>query len=217
MAWTMRGSTNADIEISAANFPQIRFLKLPNVASPTEMDDFPLGKPTDWVGKWQRAVAPEVQNCSAVAYYFARRLHRQLNVPVGIIENSWGGTMAQHWCSKKTLKQIPEMAEDIKKFDEKYQAWIDGGKEEGAKKRLAKDTADWEKKARKQNPREKKSLANQTQTNTRTREMADSPRECLTVHSCQSPIRLLEEYFSIRAKTILSVHLGNRFTGHFLR
>jgi len=147
MAWTMRGSTNADIEISAANFPQIRFLKLPNVASPTGLDDFPLGKTTDWIGKWQRAVTPEVQNCSAVAYYFARRMHRQLNVPVGIIENSWGGTMAQHWCSKKTLKQIPEMAEDIKKFDEKYQAWIDGGKEEGAKKRLAKDTAEWEKKS----------------------------------------------------------------------
>ena len=55
--------------------------------------------------------------------------------------------MAQHWCSKKTLKQIPEMAEDIKKFDEKYQAWIDGRKEEGAKKRLAKDTAEWEKKS----------------------------------------------------------------------
>ena len=147
MAWTMRGSTNADIEISAANFPEIRFLKLPNVASPRALDDFPLGKPTDWIGKWQKAVAPEVQNCSAVAYYFARRLHRQLKVPVGIIENSWGGTMAQHWCNKNTLKQIPEMAEDIKKFDEKYQAWIDGGKEEGSQKRLAKDLADWEKKS----------------------------------------------------------------------
>jgi sialate O-acetylesterase len=145
MAWIMRGSTNADIEISAANFPEIRFLKLPNVASPRELDDFPLGKPTDWVGKWQRAVAPEVQNCSAAAYYFARRLHRQLKVPVGIIENSWGGTMAQHWCNKNTLKQIPEMAEDIKKFDDTYQAWIDGGKEAGAQKRFAQDIAEWEK------------------------------------------------------------------------
>ena len=146
MAWTMRGSTNADIEISAANFPEIRFLKLPNVASPREQDDFPLGKPTDWIGKWQRAVTPEVQNCSAVAYYFARRLHRQLKVPVGIIENSWGGTMAQHWCNKNTLKQIPEMAEDIKKFDDTYQTWIDGGKEAGAQKRLTQDIAEWEKK-----------------------------------------------------------------------
>ncbi len=146
MAWTMRGSTNADIEISAANFPEIRFLKLPNVASPREQNDFPIGKPTDWIGKWQRAVSPEVQNCSAVAYYFATRLHRQLKVPVGIIENSWGGTMAQHWCNKNTLKQIPEMAEDIKIFNDKYQAWIDGGKEAGAQKRLAQDIAGWEKK-----------------------------------------------------------------------
>ena len=146
MAWTLRGSTDADIEISSANFPEIRFLKLPNVASPREQDDFPLGKPTDWIGKWQKAVTPEVQNCSAVAYYFAKRLHRQLKVPVGIIENSWGGTMAQHWCNKNTLKKIPEMAEDIKKFDKTYQEWIDGGEEKGAQKRLAKDLADWEKK-----------------------------------------------------------------------
>ncbi len=146
MAWTLRGSTDADIEISSANFPEIRFLKLPNVASPREQDDFPLGKPTDWIGKWQKSVTPEVQNCSAVAYYFAKRLHRQLKVPVGIIENSWGGTMAQHWCNKNTLKKIPEMAEDIKKFDKTYQEWIDGGEEKGAQKRLAKDLADWEKK-----------------------------------------------------------------------
>ena len=145
MAWTLRGSTDADIEISSANFNEIRFLKLPNIASPTKLDDFPIGKPTDWIGKWQKAITPQVQNCSAVAYYFAKRLHRQLQVPVGIIENSWGGTMAQHWCNKDTLRKIPEMAEDIKNFDEKYQEWIDGGKEAGAKQRFSKDLANWEK------------------------------------------------------------------------
>ena len=147
MAWTLRGSTNADIEISAANYPEIRFLKLPNIASPNKLSDFPRGKSTDWIGKWQKAVPPKVENCSAVAYYFARRLHRQLKVPIGIIENSWGGTMAQHWCDKKTLNGIPEMEEDIKKFDARYQSWIDGGKEEGAKKRLTQALAEWEKKS----------------------------------------------------------------------
>ena len=49
MAWTLRGSTDADIEISSANFNEIRFLKLPNIASPTKLDDFPIGKPTDWL------------------------------------------------------------------------------------------------------------------------------------------------------------------------
>ena len=145
MAWTLRGSTDADIEISSANFNEIRFLKLPNIASPTKLDDFPIGKPTDWIGKWQKAITPQVQNCSAVAYYFAKRLHRQLQVPIGIIENSWGGTMAQHWCNKDTLRKIPEMAEDIKNFDEKYQEWIDDGKEAGAKQRFSKDLANWEK------------------------------------------------------------------------
>ena len=49
------------------------------------------------------------------------------------------------------------------------------------------------------------------------REMAGSRQECLMVHSFQSLMRRLEEYFSIRAKIILSVHHGNRFIGHSLQ
>ncbi|MFP6872983.1 MAG: sialate O-acetylesterase [Verrucomicrobiales bacterium] len=145
MEWTLRGSRDADLELTAADFPAIRFIRLPKVARISPQDDFPVETPVNPVGNWHSAVSGQVENCTAVGYYFARRLHRQLKVPVGIIDNSWGGTRAQHWCSKKTLATIPEMAPDLEKFTSAHKAWIDGGHAAGAEERLAKALADWEK------------------------------------------------------------------------
>ncbi len=69
----------------------------------------------------------------------------KLKVPVGIIDNSWGGTLAHNWCTKKSLAGIPEMREDIESFESKLKEWNDAGREEGAKNRLAADLAQWEK------------------------------------------------------------------------
>ena len=145
MEWTLRGSRDADLELAAANFPAVRFIRLPKIAHLTAQDDFPVENPANPVGNWRSAVSEKVENFTAVGYYFARRLHRQLRVPVGIIDNSWGGTRAQNWCSKKTLSAIPEMIPDLKKFAAAHKAWLDGGGEKGAEKRLAQDTAQWEK------------------------------------------------------------------------
>ena len=48
-----------------------------------------------------------VGNFSAVAYYFGRRLHKTLNVPIGLINTSWGGTPAEAWTSLPALQVIP--------------------------------------------------------------------------------------------------------------
>ncbi|MEC9092978.1 MAG: sialate O-acetylesterase, partial [Planctomycetota bacterium] len=75
------------------------------------------------------------------------RVHRQLKVPVGLIDTSWGGTLAQHWVSRDTLKNIPEMKPDWKRFEDKLNSWIDGGRETGAQKRYAEDLKAWESQA----------------------------------------------------------------------
>ena len=80
-----------------------------------------------------------------MGYYFGRRLHRCLGVPVGLIDTSWGGTMAQHWVSKDTLRKIPEVKPYFDKFEGRLKAWIDGGREEGAKRRYEADVKAWEK------------------------------------------------------------------------
>ena len=144
MEWSLRSSRDADLELTAANFPAIRFIRLPKIARISPQEDFPVENPANPTGNWRQAVSGQVENFTAVGYYFARRLHRQLRVPVGIIDNSWGGTRAQNWCGKETLATIPEMSPDLEKFAAAHKAWIDGGGEDGAAKRLAKVMIEWE-------------------------------------------------------------------------
>src|SRR5262249_12070979 len=46
---------------------------------------------------------------SGVAYYFGRALQKDLNVPVGMINSSWGGTAAQKWTSKEVMESHPQL------------------------------------------------------------------------------------------------------------
>ncbi|MFT5468311.1 MAG: sialate O-acetylesterase [Verrucomicrobiales bacterium] len=144
MEFTLGASRDADLELAAADFDQIRFIRLPRIASPEPQSDSPVENPESSTGNWRKATSDQAENCTAVGYYFAKRLHRQLKVPIGIIDNSWGGTMAQHWCSRESLTSIEEMQTDIEAFDSKLREWIDGGGEAGAETRLAADLAAWE-------------------------------------------------------------------------
>jgi sialate O-acetylesterase len=147
MEWTLRSTRDADLEISCADYPAIRFIRLPKIARQHPQADFPVESPHNPVGNWRLCTTEQVENCTGVGYYFARRVHRQLKVPVGLIDTSWGGTMAQHWVSQETLKPFPEMKPYLDRFNEKLQAWIDGGHEAGARKRFEADVKAWEVKA----------------------------------------------------------------------
>ncbi|MDP6543394.1 MAG: sialate O-acetylesterase [Phycisphaerae bacterium] len=144
MEWSLRGSLNADMEIPSADFPNIRFYRMPHIARPKAQSDVDLKDAGKGQGIWRPCVTENVQDCTAVGYYFARRLRRMLKVPVGLIDTSWGGTMAQHWTPRKTLEGFPEMKPYIEKFDTAMKQWTDGGGEEGAKRRYAADLKAWE-------------------------------------------------------------------------
>ena len=146
MEWPLRAARDADLEIDSASFPAIRFVRLPKIARAEPQEDFPVASPTSPEGNWRLCTTETIENCTAVGYYFARRLHRRLGVPVGLVDTSWGGTMAQHWVTKETLRKIPEVKPYFDKFEETYGEWIDGGREEGAKRRYDADVAAWEKK-----------------------------------------------------------------------
>lgn len=146
MEWTLRGSRDADVEIPAADYPAIRFFKIPHIARLAPQKEIDLEGARSSEGNWQRCVPEQAENCTAVGYYFARRLHRCLKVPVGLIDVSWGGTMAQHWVSTETLRKFPEVKPYFEEFEMKYLAWTQGGREEGARKRYEDDVKAWEKK-----------------------------------------------------------------------
>ncbi|MDP4580671.1 MAG: sialate O-acetylesterase, partial [Saprospiraceae bacterium] len=86
---------NAEEEIAKSNYPEIRMFTVERQLS--------LEPKATFNGKW-KVCSPETSgNFSASAYFFARKLHKELNVPIGIIHSSWGGTPAESWTSKKTI------------------------------------------------------------------------------------------------------------------
>ena len=145
MEWSLRSSRDSDLEVASADSPHIRFIRLPHIARPTAQEDFPVTDETSSEGNWRQAIPEQVENCTAVGYYFAQRLSRRLKVPVGLIDVSWGGTMAQHWVLKDTLKPFPEMRPYLEQFNAAMKAWREGGEKEGADKRYAADLKVWEK------------------------------------------------------------------------
>ncbi|MCP4452136.1 MAG: sialate O-acetylesterase [Planctomycetes bacterium] len=141
MEMKLRASRDADVEMDCADDSALRYIRLPKTARFHAQTDFPV---TDTEGRWQACVLRQAENCTGVGYYFGRRLRRRLKVPVGLIDTSWGGTMAQHWVPQATLKPFDEMKRYFDEFQKKQQAWIDGGLETGAQQRFQADLKAWE-------------------------------------------------------------------------
>ncbi|WP_367871239.1 sialate O-acetylesterase [Luteolibacter sp. Populi] len=101
MEWVVKNSTNADAEIAAADFPQIRQLFIPHVTA--------AGPQTTFSGDGWKVCSPQTAGYfTAVGYYFGRELHKELGVPIGLIHSSWGGTIAEAWASKEGLAPIQD-------------------------------------------------------------------------------------------------------------
>jgi sialate O-acetylesterase len=90
------GATDTSVEeLAAADYPLIRLFKVPRESSL---------KPVEVIaGAWEVCRPASVAGFSAVAYFFGRELHRSLNLPVGLIASSWGGTCAEEWTDSSWL------------------------------------------------------------------------------------------------------------------
>ncbi len=88
---------DADKEIAAANYPQIRLLLVEKDTS-----DYPLEDVKAATG-WSLCTPKTAKNFSAVAYFFARSLQQKEHVPIGLIDSTWGGTPAEAWTSLDAL------------------------------------------------------------------------------------------------------------------
>jgi len=96
-------------EIETANFPEIRQFWIPTLTNlQAPQSDLP-------VGYWKAAVGEDVRPFSAVAYFFAKKIHEKYKVPVGIINASVGGTPIEAWISEEGFKDFSEITNTIKK------------------------------------------------------------------------------------------------------
>jgi len=109
MQWTVERSDNAQAEIAAANYPKIRLFTVARKTAEEPLDDCE--------GSWAACTPETVPGFSAVAYFFGRYLHEKLDVPVGLINTSWGGTPAEAWTSLPTQVAIPELEPTVARWN----------------------------------------------------------------------------------------------------
>ncbi len=97
MEWKVGSSVGGDLEkLTASRLKSLRFL---TVRTPGQQT--PVSQPDQ---KWQPCDGESVLNFSAVGYYFGRQLTDTLNVPVGLIDNSWGGSACEAWVRRDKLE-----------------------------------------------------------------------------------------------------------------
>lgn len=109
MQWPVTASANANEEIAAANYPKMRLFLVPLV---------PAGKPAKNVNAaWTVCTPDTVKGFSAVCYFFGRELHKSLNVPVGMIASSWGGTAIQPWIPPAGFDGVKELEGERKQIE----------------------------------------------------------------------------------------------------
>ena len=105
MQWPISASWNADLTRYAADHPRIRLLTVENAGLQKPMQDFE--------GSWQVCTSETVNQFSAVGYFFGLRLHQILDIPIGLIDNSWGGSACEAWISRFQLEAENDLFEPI--------------------------------------------------------------------------------------------------------
>jgi sialate O-acetylesterase len=131
MQWTVGADWKAEVESLASKHPNFRLITVPIVGT-QELK-------TDFTGEW-KAVTPETcKGFSAVGFFYGRFLHEILGVPVGLINNSWGGSAAEAWVRRESIEKDP-------RFKTLVEGWKQREKQIGspeAKAAFEKAMADW--------------------------------------------------------------------------
>ncbi len=99
MQFNVGSSTDSDLETATAKYPRIRLISVPQVGTQEPQDDFK--------GSWTECSPQTIPGFTAVGYFFGRSLHQILNVPVGLINNAWGGSAAEAWVRRDVLEKDP--------------------------------------------------------------------------------------------------------------
>lgn len=117
MEWVLKNTNHAGVELATANNPQIRLITVSKVGTQEPKDDFK--------GQWEVATSESVANFSAVGYLFGKRLQNALNVPIGLIDNSWGASSAEAWVPRETLEAAGVYDVLLESWDERTAAYTD--------------------------------------------------------------------------------------------
>lgn len=132
MAMTVARSKDFEQEQAKASLPRVRMFKEESGAATTAQT---VGK-----GQWVVCAPETVGGFSATLYFFGRELHRELGVPVGLINSSVGGTPIESWIAPEVQRAAPELAA----FFAPEQKEASPAAADVAKKKYERDLAAWE-------------------------------------------------------------------------
>ncbi len=118
-------------EIAEANYPNIRLLQIRKTTNVLPSDEAILNN-----GGWQSCTPKDVEEFSSVGYFFARQLWNDLQIPIGVIDCTWGGTPAEAWTSADALAQMGD-------FDFELDKMKNGLSYDQLRANYAKDIAEW--------------------------------------------------------------------------
>ena len=111
MEMALSNVQDAEAEIATAQFSEVRLFAVPSRIAMQPQTDLP-------DATWQVCLPETASKFSAVGYFFGRELHRRLGVPIGLINSSWGGTVAEAWTSREGLLQgSPEVRKILEELD----------------------------------------------------------------------------------------------------
>jgi sialate O-acetylesterase len=99
MFYTMNRSPEYAGLIAESTHPALRMFNAPLVTAEANQEDIE--------GTWKAANPETVADYSAVAFFFARKLHLELGVPVGVIKSAWGGKPVETFTSREALNTLP--------------------------------------------------------------------------------------------------------------
>jgi len=120
MAFKVPRSDGGKEEVAQANFPKLRMFTVEQTMADSPQDDC--------VGSWEVCSPETVGGFSAVGYYFAKQLQGELDVPIGMIHTSWGGTLSEAWTAHEVLAADPEfeavLTRPVAKNQEKNRASV---------------------------------------------------------------------------------------------
>lgn len=103
MYWPMKRLNVGLSEAKAADYPNLRMFTVTNEMALSKQDNL------NGSG-WMLSTGQDINNFSAVAYYFGKYLHTETGIPIGLISTSWGGTNVEAWTSMETLRKYGHIA-----------------------------------------------------------------------------------------------------------
>ena len=110
MKMSLASIKDSDLEIVTARYPKVRLITVPNLGTQEPQKDFK--------GKWQPCRPDTAAGFSAVGYLFGRLLHQTLDVPVGLINDAWGGSACEAWIRRDLLAADEKYAPMLKRWEQ---------------------------------------------------------------------------------------------------